>query len=116
MAEAKPLTFKDVTLTQLRSFCEVCRLGSYAAAAREVLLTTPAVWGQVHALERHYGEPLLERRGHGIAPTNAGERLLALVRPHLSGIDSARELLLQHGGKLPAWLILATNLRVLTEE
>jgi DNA-binding transcriptional LysR family regulator len=116
VADAKRLSFKDVTLTQLRSFCEVCRLGSYAAAAREVLLTTPAVWEQVHALERHYGGALLERRGHGVAPTSEGERLLALVQPHLSGIDSARELLQQQSGKLPAWLVLATNLRVLTEE
>jgi len=116
MTDAKRLSFKDVTLTQLRSFCEVCRLGSYAAAAREVLLTTPAVWEQVHALERHYGGPLLERRGHGVVPTTEGERLLALVRPHLSGLDSARDVLQQQGGELPAWLTLATNLRVLTEE
>lgn len=116
MTDAKRLNFKDVTLTQLRSFCEVCRLGSYAAAGREVLLTTPAVWEQVHALERYYSGPLLERRGHGVVPTTEGERLLALVRPHLSGIDSARDVLHQLAGELPAWLILATNLRVLTEE
>ena len=116
MARSKRLSFKDVTLTQLRSFCEVCRLGSYAAAAREALLTTPAVWEQVQALERHYGTPLVERRGHGIVPTTEGLCLLALVRPHIAGIDSTRELLQQDSGKLPEWLVLATNLRVLTEE
>ncbi len=116
MTDAKRLSFKDVTLTQLRSFCEVCRLGSYAAAAREVLLTTPAVWERVHALERHYGSRLLGRRGHGVAPTTEGERLLTLVRPLLAGLDSARDVLQQQGGELPARLILATNLRVLTEE
>jgi DNA-binding transcriptional LysR family regulator len=116
MPETKRLSFKDVTLTQLRSFCEVCRLGGYAAAAREVLLTTPAVWEQVQALERHYGRALVERRGHGIAPTGEGRRLLEMIQPLLAGLDSARHVLQQQDGELPSQLTLATNLRVLSEE
>jgi molybdate transport repressor ModE-like protein len=116
MPRTKRLRFKDVTLGQLRSLGAVCRLGSYAAAAREVLLTTPAVWEQVQALERHYGRGLVERRGNRVAATSEGERLLAMVQPLLSGLDSARQVLQQQGGELPEWLTLATNLRVLSEE
>src|SRR5262245_33782287 len=58
--------YKDLTLAQLRSFSVVCRTKSYAAAARELLLTSPAVWEQMQGLERHYGRPLLVRRGNGI--------------------------------------------------
>ena len=53
--------YKELSLTQLRSFCAVCQQGGYAAAARGLLLTGPAVWEQLQALERYYGVRLLER-------------------------------------------------------
>src|SRR5262245_32055519 len=108
--------FKDLTLAQLRGFAVVCRAGSYAAAARELLLTSPAVWEQMQGLERHYGCRLLVRRGNGIAPTAEGEQLLNLLRPLLAGLDSTRDVLQQRGGVLPRELTVATNLRVLAEE
>src|SRR5262245_39674098 len=116
MAGAKRRSYKDLSLAQLRTFCEVCRLGRYTAAARERLLTVPAVWEQMQALERHYGVRLLERHGNGVRPTAAGSQLLDLVRPHLAGIDSSKEFVQQQEGALPAQLSLATNLRVLAEE
>jgi DNA-binding transcriptional LysR family regulator len=109
-------SYKDLTLAQLRSFSVVCRLGSYAAAGRELLLTSPAVWEQMQALERHYGQKLLRRLGNGVAPTAEGERLLALVQPVLAGLDSTRDVLQQQNGDLPRVLTVATNLRVLAEE
>ena len=78
--------YKDLSLQQLRSFCEVCRTGGYAAAARGLLLTTPAVWEQLKALERHFGLTLLERHGSGVRPTlHVASRLLQLTRPLLAG-------------------------------
>jgi DNA-binding transcriptional LysR family regulator len=109
-------SYKDLTLAQLRSFGVVCRLGSYAAAGRELLLTSPAVWEQMQALERHYGHKLLRRAGNGVAPTAEGERLLDLIQPVLAGLDSTRDVLQQHSGDLPRVLTVATNLRVLAEE
>jgi DNA-binding transcriptional LysR family regulator len=109
-------SYKELTLAQLRSFSVVCRAGSYAAAARELMLTSPAVWEQMHGLERHYGCRLLKRHGNGVAPTPEGEQLLEMIRPPLAGIDSARDALRQQGGALPATLTVATNLRVLAEE
>jgi DNA-binding transcriptional LysR family regulator len=109
-------TYKDLTLAQLRSLGVVCRLGSYAAAARELLLTSPAVWEQMQGLERHYGRRLIRRRGNGVEPTAEGQRLLELIQPVLAGLDSTRDVIQQQGGELPAVLTVATNLRVLAEE
>src|SRR5215210_7014461 len=104
MSLASRLKFKDVTLTQLRSFIEVCRLGGCAAAARKLLLTTPAVWEQMRALERHFDVALLERRAGAMRPTQQGQRLLELLRPLLAGLDSAKETLRQEDGALPEQL------------
>src|SRR5262245_18937335 len=108
--------YKDLTLAQLRGFAAVCRTGSYAAAARDLLLTSPAVWEQMQGLERYYGCKLLRRRGNGIAPTTEGEHLLEMVRPLVAGIETTRDALGERGGALPASLTIATNLRVLVEE
>jgi DNA-binding transcriptional LysR family regulator len=109
-------SYKDVTLAQLRGFATVCRSGSYAAAARDLMLTSPAVWEQMQGLERHYGCKLLRRRGNGIGPTMEGEHLLEMVRPLIAGIETTREALHERGGALPPALTIATNLRVLVEE
>ena len=101
---------------QFRSFCEVCRRGGYAAAARELMLTSPAVWEQMQALEHQYGVKLLERAGPGVRPTVHGRRLLELIRPLVAGLDSTREVLQQEDGALPKQLVFVTNLRVLVEE
>ncbi|HEY3966964.1 MAG TPA: LysR family transcriptional regulator [Planctomycetaceae bacterium] len=108
--------YKDLSLQQLRSFCEVCRTGGYASAARELLLTTPAVWEQLKALERHFGLALLERHGSGVRPTLHGERLLQLTRPLLAGLDSTFDFLHQRDGIHPERLIVVSNLRVLVYE
>src|SRR5690348_5833381 len=116
MAKAARPAYRELSLQQLRSFREVCERGGYAAAARGLFLTTPAVWEQVQALERYYGVSLLERDGHVIRPTVEGQHLLEMIRPLLAGLDSSRDALQQKSGVLPAQLALATNLRVLREE
>lgn len=116
MADEKRHSYKNLSLAQLRSFCIVCRCGGYAPAARELDLTSPAVWEQMQALERHYGRRLLQRHGNTIRPTPDGEHLLEMIRPLLAGLDSTREVLRQQGGALPGQLTLVTNLRVLADE
>jgi DNA-binding transcriptional LysR family regulator len=116
MSQAPRAHFKELTLVQLKSFAVVCRTHSYAAAARELLLTTPAVWEQMQGLERHYGRPLLIRRGNGILPTLDGQQLLDMITPLLAGLDSTREILQHRSGALPSVITVATNLRVLAEE
>jgi molybdate transport repressor ModE-like protein len=107
---------QDLSLTQLRSFCVVARLGSYAAAARELKLTSPAVWEQVQGLERHYRRRLVTRRGNGVALTMQGQELLRLLQPLLAGLESTRAAMDESAGEVPRMLTVATNLRVLAEE
>ncbi len=114
MAKRRP--YKDLSLAQLRSFCAVCDRRGYAAAARALLLTSPAVWEQVHGLEAYFGVRLVERDGAGVKPTARGERLLELVRPILAGLDATRDVLQQEAGAAPRQVTLVSNLRVLTEE
>ncbi len=60
----------------LRSFREVARERSFTAAAKNLLLTQPAVSQQVKALEEEVGERLFDRSGREVRLTPAGEILL----------------------------------------
>jgi DNA-binding transcriptional LysR family regulator len=62
-------------LRQLQTFVRVAELRSFSRAAEELLLSQPAVTRQVAALERELGARLLDRLGHRIEPTPAGEAL-----------------------------------------
>ena len=80
--------YKDITLQQLRSFCETVRMGSLTAAADSLGLARPTVWKQVHALERHLGMKLLEPHARGCRPTESGTALVKLASPMVTGIGS----------------------------
>jgi DNA-binding transcriptional LysR family regulator len=80
--------YKQVTIQQLRSFCETVRLGSFAAAAAALELTHPTVWKQVHALEQRLGATLVEPYERGCRPTEAGRRFARLAGPLVAGIGS----------------------------
>ena len=56
------------------------RCGSLSAAATELGLTQPALSKAIAALERAIGVPVLERGRFGVAPTEAGEALIARGR------------------------------------
>jgi DNA-binding transcriptional LysR family regulator len=58
----------------------------------------------------------LQRQGNAVRPTPKGERLLELIRPLLSGLDSTRDVLAQQDGAPPPQLTLVSNLRVLVDE
>ena len=116
MARLTRQAYKDLTLQQLKSFSEVCRKGSYASAARTLVLSSPTVWEQMKGLEQHYGVRLFKRDGKGVRPTPEAERLLALVEPHLAALEAAREILQQESGLMPRQITVVTNLRVLAAE
>jgi DNA-binding transcriptional LysR family regulator len=84
-------------LHHLRTFREVVRERSFTAAARNLLLTQPAVSQQVKALETELGERLLHRDGRDVRPTDAGktlleaaERVFALLEDATKRIREAR--------------------------
>jgi DNA-binding transcriptional LysR family regulator len=66
-----------MTLSQLRAFVAVARLGSVKAAALSLNVSEPAVSGAVATLRRELGDQLYVRAPGGIALTSGGRRLAA---------------------------------------
>jgi DNA-binding transcriptional LysR family regulator len=80
---------RAVTLHQLRTFKAVADHRSFSAAAQQLGLSQPSVSYQVKELEAAVGLPLLDRRGRGVALTEAGHTLYGYVRQTLNLIDEA---------------------------
>ncbi|HXG12997.1 MAG TPA: LysR family transcriptional regulator [Gemmataceae bacterium] len=108
--------YKDLSLQQLRGFCAICRLGSYAGAARQLGLSPSTVWEQMRGLERQFEVPLLETRDGAVQPTPEGRRLLELALPLLAGLESTREVLRQQRGRPPESITIVSGMRMLMEE
>jgi len=107
--------YKDVTLRQLRSFCETARLGSLTRAARELGLAHPTVWKQVHALEAHFGVRLVEPHVRGCRLTDEGRVLSELAGPLVTDIDRLREQFGAERSRLGSRLGVASSSRILIE-
>jgi DNA-binding transcriptional LysR family regulator len=108
--------YKEITLQQLRSFCETARLGSFKAAAASLRLAQPTVWAQVHALERQFGVKLVDTYGRGCRPTPAGAALLEHCVPLLTGIGTLKQSI--HDSQMAADLhmTVARTPRILSED
>ncbi len=79
----------SLDLNLLRVFSVVADCGSVTRAASQLYLTQPAVSAALRRLNDAVGEPLFVREGRGIALTHRGQRLLAVVRPHLRALVDA---------------------------
>lgn len=75
--DAVPMDPLGLDARRLLILREVARAGSLGGAARALGWTQPAVSQQVRALEKEVGCPLVLRTPRGVAPTAAGERVLA---------------------------------------
>jgi DNA-binding transcriptional LysR family regulator len=91
MPESRNRVYKELTLHQLRSFCETARRGSFAAAAEALEVRHPTVLQQVHALERDFGVKLVEPHERGCRLTEAGRLLVEIAGPAVESIVSLRE-------------------------
>ena len=80
-----------MTLTALRAFVEVCRLGSITAAAGALGYTQSGLSRQVAALEAETGTTLLVRGPRGVAPTPDGTAVLDHARAILREADRMAE-------------------------
>jgi DNA-binding transcriptional LysR family regulator len=69
-----------VTTAQLRALLALADAGSYVSAALQTGLSQPAVHRPVRDIERLAGAPLVERRGRGVALTEAGGRVARGLR------------------------------------
>src|SRR5580658_847257 len=76
---------------EFNAFAGVAQHSSYTKAARALGLSTATLSQTVRALEDRLGVRLLNRTTRSVALTDAGERLLAQLRPLLDGFDAAVE-------------------------
>ena len=76
------------TITDLLVFMAVARERSFTRAAAHLGVSQPALSRTIRELEARLGVRLLTRTTRSVAPTEAGERLLASVGPHFDGIEA----------------------------
>jgi LysR family transcriptional regulator, low CO2-responsive transcriptional regulator len=79
-----------LTLSQLRSFVTVARLGSVKAAARALNVSEPAVSGAVGVLRKELGDELYVRAGGIIELTPGGRRLASAAGEILGIVEQTR--------------------------
>src|SRR6185503_16918459 len=77
----------DVDLRQLRCLVAVIDHGGFTGAAAELGVSQPAVSRGIAALERELGVRLLRRTSREVAPTAAGERVLARARRLITDVE-----------------------------
>jgi DNA-binding transcriptional LysR family regulator len=97
-----------VTLTQLRTFALVARLGSLRAAAAELGVSEPAVSAALSALRTDLDDPLFVRAGGGIQLTPGGRALAAHARDIVGLADRARREVAQAATATGRLRVLAT--------
>src|SRR6185369_13795081 len=77
----------------LFAFVAVAREQSFTRAAAQMGISQPSLSQTIGNLEARLGVRLLTRTTRSVAPTEAGERLLKTVGPHLDGIEAALDAL-----------------------
>src|ERR1700723_4711416 len=86
-------------LELLRSFVSVVDSGGFPRAGDRVHRTQSTVSQQIKRREEDVGQPLLNRSGKDVTPTEAGERLLSYARRLLSLAEEARDVLARPGNQ-----------------
>ena len=89
------MKFRDVPLVLLPTFEAAGRLGSFAAAASELHLTTSVISEQMRDLEDVLGIALFERSERSLALTQDGEQYLLEVRQSLRELAASTSRLLR---------------------
>jgi DNA-binding transcriptional LysR family regulator len=75
-------------LNDIVAFLAVARERSFTRAAAQLGVSQSALSQALHALEARLGLRLLTRTTRSVAPTEAGERLLRTIGPHLDEIGA----------------------------
>lgn len=98
-----------MTLSQLRSFLTVARLGSVKAAARALEVSEPAVSGAVGALRRELGDALYVRAGGALELTPGGRRLASASAEILTLADDAKQAVRDAGAQQATLRVAVTS-------
>ena len=97
-----------MTLSQLRTFLTVARLGTVKAAARALEVSEPAISGAVGALRRELGDPLYVRANGVIELTAGGRRLASAASSILDLEQEARRAIGAAEGETATLRVAAT--------
>nr|WP_241023498.1 LysR substrate-binding domain-containing protein [Paraburkholderia sp. Ac-20340] len=99
LQNASPITVKNATLRQLKTFETVARRLSFSRAALELHLSQPAVSTQIKHLEEHAGVPLFEQLGKKIFLTEAGKEMARHAREIIDRFNQVEQVLAQMKGR-----------------
>ncbi|HZV49093.1 MAG TPA: LysR substrate-binding domain-containing protein [Candidatus Dormibacteraeota bacterium] len=77
-------------IRQLEYLVAVVDEASFTRAAERLHVTQPGVSAQLRQLERELGQPLLDRSGRAVRPTQAGTAVLPYARAALQAVAGAR--------------------------
>lgn len=91
------MDWRDIpSLSALRAFEAMARLGGFSAAARELNVTHAAIAQHVRGLEGELGQVLVMREGRGMALTEAGRHLATSLQDGFAeiagGVTRTREM------------------------
>jgi DNA-binding transcriptional LysR family regulator len=87
-------------LRQLRYFLTVVEEAGFTRAAARLHLAQPGLSAQVRQLERELGQPLLDRSGRTVTPTEVGEAVLPYARAALAAAEGVRRTVEEYTGLL----------------
>ena len=91
-------SLQNLNLHHLRYFWAAAKWGGVVRASEWLKVAQPSVSAQIRELESTLGEPLLERKGRGVVPTETGRR----VFEHADRIfTSCAELIAELSGETP---------------
>lgn len=92
-AERQHALLSRLKLRQLALLRTIDRLRSLSRVAAEMHLSQPAITKALHEVEDIFGSPLFARSSRGLAPTAAGEAVLAYTRRWLTELESTARVL-----------------------
>lgn len=98
-----------VTLTQLKVFVLVARLGSLRQAATALGVSEPAVSQALSALRQSLGDQLLTRTPNGMELTSAGQRVVSIASQMVHLAEDAEAAVRQSQGAPDLLRVVATS-------
>lgn len=115
-SQPHPMVYKDLSYSQLRSYCEMARQGSMSAAARSLQVSHPTVWKQIRALEQLLGETLVDSDGRRSELTHAGKILAEIASPMIAEFESLQQRFREACGSAQKRLSVAAPPRSFTDD
>ncbi|MFF5973894.1 LysR family transcriptional regulator [Streptomyces sp. NPDC012769] len=103
-------------LRQLQYFLAVVEKGSFTRAAAGLHVAQPGVSAQIRQLERELGQPLLDRSGRTVTPTEVGEAVLPYARAALAAVEGMRQTVEEYTGLLRGHVTLGLVSGAATDE